>query len=89
LPCSLVLPDWAGDFGWWQVAGWFAAPGFALEYVTLAWNVAGVAVLAVAAVSAWRSMPGSAGGGLTPPPVRAGLLRGPQGPGDLLRPRSM
>jgi divalent metal cation (Fe/Co/Zn/Cd) transporter len=27
--------------------------GFALEYVTLAWNVAGIVVLAVAAISAW------------------------------------
>ncbi len=30
--------------------------GFALEYVTLAWNVAGIVVLAIAAISArsWR-----------------------------------
>ena len=38
--------------------------GFALEYVTLAWNVAGIVVLAIAAVSA-RSV-ALAGFGLTP-----------------------
>jgi hypothetical protein len=27
--------------------------GFALEYVALAWNVTGIVVLAIAAVSAW------------------------------------
>ena len=27
--------------------------GFALEYATLAWNVAGIVVLAIAAISAW------------------------------------
>jgi hypothetical protein len=35
--------------------------GFALEYATLAWNIAGIVILAIAAVAARRSRwPGSA-----------------------------
>ena len=53
--------------------------GFALEYATLAWNVAGIVVLAIAALAA-RAMalagfgldsPGGAGGGQGPGRVGA------------------
>jgi len=57
--------------------------GFALEWVTLGWNVAGIIVLAFAAVAArsvglWQADPAAG--------VRAGVLRGPRGPRDLHQP---
>jgi hypothetical protein len=50
---SQSLPDWANDFCWQGgSAGAAASPGLVLEYMTLGWNVAGIAVLAIAAVAA-------------------------------------
>jgi hypothetical protein len=74
--------------------------GFALEYATLAWNVAGIMVLAIAAVTARSvALAGFALDSLIEigastvvlvvgeprHRIRAGLLRSPRSPGDLLR----
>src|ERR1039457_3805147 len=56
------LSPWWASGRRWQACGMAAASdparrallrrGFALEYVTLSWNVAGIVVLAIAAISA-------------------------------------
>jgi hypothetical protein len=51
--------------------------GFALEYATLAWNVAGIAVLAIAAIEA-RPVALAGGPGTHPPDPPGGHRGGPE-----------